>query len=101
MLTTGAPHSSEAPTHSSTERFFFRIETGYCIFPQPVQERLQRKSGSSMRTSGYFSRPESRCFSTYRATAAICATGIDIRSPVEELRAALRYGCRGAPEGFE
>src|SRR5437762_2414576 len=78
MLTTGASHSSEARRQSSTERSFLRMETGYWIFPHPVQERLQRKSGSSMSTSGYFSRPASRCSRTYFATAAICAAGIDM-----------------------
>ena len=52
MLTTGAPHSSDARTQSSTERFFFSIDAGYWIFPHPVQERLQRKSGSNISTRG-------------------------------------------------
>jgi hypothetical protein len=45
MLTIGAPHSSTAWRHFSTERFFLRIWAGYWILPQPAQARLQRKSG--------------------------------------------------------
>src|ERR1700730_17618920 len=81
MLTIGAPHSSDARTQSSTERFFFRIETGYWILPHPVQDRLQRKSGSSISTSGYRWRWARRCFRTYLDTATICATGIPIDPP--------------------
>src|SRR3954451_10678491 len=83
MLTIGAPHSSDAWMHSSTERFFFRIWTGYWIFPHPVQARLQRKSGSSISTSGYRSRLARRCFTTYRETASIWAAGIPIVSVPE------------------
>ncbi len=52
MLTIGAPHSSTAAKHFSTLRFFLRIWAGYWILPQPAQARLQRKSGSSIRTNG-------------------------------------------------
>ncbi len=48
----GAPHSSTALKHCSGVRFFLRMWAGYWIFPQPAQARLQRKSGSSIRTSG-------------------------------------------------
>ena len=52
MLTIGAPHSSTAARHFSTLRCFLRIWAGYWILPHPAQARLQRKSGSSIRTSG-------------------------------------------------
>ena len=62
--TIGAPHSSTAFRHCSTVRCFRRIWPGYWILPQPAQARLQRNSGSSIRTSGYCLRPRSRCVST-------------------------------------
>ena len=64
METMGAPHSSTALRHCSTVRFFRRICPGYWILPQPAQARLQRNSGSSIRTSGYCRRPRKRCAST-------------------------------------
>ena len=42
MLTTGAPHSSDAVKHCSGVRVRRRISSGCWIFPQPVQARLQR-----------------------------------------------------------
>src|SRR5206468_752824 len=50
--TDGAPHSSTAPRHCSTVSCFLRICAGYWILPQPAHARLQRKRGSSIRTSG-------------------------------------------------
>jgi hypothetical protein len=50
--TIGAPHSSTAAKHCSGVSAFFRMWGGYCTLPQPAQARLQRKSGSSMSTSG-------------------------------------------------
>ena len=52
LLTIGVPHSSTALKHSSGDRSFFRMCAGYWIFPQPAHARLQRKSGSSISTSG-------------------------------------------------
>ena len=75
MLTIGAPHSSTALTHCSTVRCFLSTWAGYWILPQPAQARLHRKSGSSMRTSGYRFRPRSFCLITYEATVNICDTG--------------------------
>ena len=75
MLTMGAPHSSTASRHASTDRCFLRIWAGYWIFPQPAQARLHRKRGSSMSTSGYRLRPASFCLITYEATVIICAIG--------------------------
>jgi hypothetical protein len=52
METIGVPHSSTALKHSSGVNSFFKIWAGYWIFPQPAQARLQRKSGSSIKTKG-------------------------------------------------
>ena len=50
--TIGVPHSSTALKHSSGVSSAFRMWAGYCIFPHPAHARLQRKSGSSISTSG-------------------------------------------------
>ena len=50
--TTGAPHSPTAAKHFSGERCLRKTSTGCWIFPQPLHARLQRKSGSSISTSG-------------------------------------------------
>src|SRR2546421_8196985 len=76
MLTIGAPHSSTAARHCATLRCFLNICPGYWIFPQPAQARLQRNSGSSMRTRGYCFRPASFWRRTYVATVHICETGM-------------------------
>src|ERR1700735_5227546 len=73
--TIGTPHSSTAAKHSPGESCFFRIWGGYCTFPQPAQARLQRKSGSSISTSGYFFSPASFFLITYVATVHICEMG--------------------------
>src|SRR3984885_8265340 len=76
--TIGTPHSSTAAKHSSGLSCFFRMCGGYCTLPQPAQARLQRKSGSSMSTSGYFFCPLSLFLSTYVATVHICEMGTPI-----------------------
>src|SRR6476659_3483786 len=80
MLTMGAPHSSAAAKHCSGVSCFLRMWAGYWILPQPAQARLQRKSGSSMSTSGYCFRPLSFCLSTYEATVHIWVIGTPTRS---------------------
>src|SRR3954470_15313658 len=52
MLTMGAPHSSEAATHSSTLSFSLMVCEYSRMRPQPVQVRLQACSGSSISTRG-------------------------------------------------
>src|SRR5579864_56749 len=52
MLTMGAPASSTALRHSSTESFSLMVCEYSRIRPQPVQVRLQACSGSSIRTRG-------------------------------------------------
>src|ERR1700679_341818 len=78
--TMGAPHSSTAAKHSSGDSCFFKICGGYCTLPHPAHARLQRKSGSSISTSGYFLLPLSRCFHTYVATVHTWEIGIAIFS---------------------
>src|SRR5579884_2027665 len=59
----------------------FQHVPGYWIFPQPAHARLQRNSGSSIKTSGYCLRPFSFCLRTYVATVHACEIGTAMLSP--------------------
>src|SRR4051812_2137863 len=75
ILTTGTPHSSTALKHSSGVNWRFRTCPGYWILPHPAHARLQRRSGSSISTSGYFFCPRIFLPRTYEATVHICEIG--------------------------
>src|SRR4051812_18794440 len=75
ILTTGTPHSSTALKHSSGVNWRFKTCPGYWIFPHPAHARLQRSSGSSISTSGYFFCPRIFLPRTYEATVHICEIG--------------------------
>src|SRR5213594_808187 len=84
METIGAPHSSSAFKHCSTVSFSLMVSTYSRIRPQPVQVRLQACRGSSIITSGNFSRPRRRLPAMYVDMRAVRLIGnLTILSPIQ------------------
>src|SRR5690242_20446662 len=73
--TMGAPHSSAAWRHCSTESFSLMVSAYSRIRPQPVHVRLQACRGSSIITSGNFSTPRSLLPAMYLDMLAVIVSG--------------------------
>src|SRR6476659_4848494 len=75
MDTMGAPHSSTALRHCSTESFSFIVSAYSRMRPQPVHVRLQACRGSSIITSGNLSMPRSLLPAMYVDMLAVIVSG--------------------------
>src|SRR5437764_7024745 len=75
MLTIGAPHSSDAATHSATDSFCLMVVSYSRMRPQPVQVRLQACSGSSISTRGNRRVPDSLCRAMWPAMELVSVRG--------------------------
>jgi len=69
METIGVPASSTARKHSSGVKVLLEDVRRVLDLPQPAQARLQRKSGSSMVTSG------NRIAATHLLLQDVCCNG--------------------------
>src|SRR5215471_15160743 len=84
--TIGAPHSSAAWRHCSTDSFSLIVSAYSRIRPQPVQVRLQACRGSSIITSGNLSTPRSLLPAMYLDMLAVILSGnLTISSLIDDI----------------
>src|SRR6476660_2570544 len=73
--TMGAPHSSAAARHSSTESFSLIVSAYSRMRPQPVHVRLHACRGSSIITRGNLSTPRSLLPAMYLDMLVVIVSG--------------------------
>src|SRR5215467_11494786 len=73
--TIGAPHSSTAFRHCSTDSFSFMVSAYSRMRPHPVHVRLQACRGSSIITSGNLSTPRNLLPAMYVDMLAVIVSG--------------------------